>query len=251
MRSEITWRSVASSKMPASATLRTLSAYASMSAPTTSSSAARRAIASMVSSRLVSQEMCDEVVKELLVTLLVLGDPADETVEHRLGDLRFEVAAVDRVCALVERHEHQPFDLAVGVGAVALHDVLDADVLIGGRIDLTGDDEIVAQRDRVQVLLGGPPAQPAAPLLLEDEAEDELAVVGGEVVLLDEQDLQRIGDVLGQRDLRRVPVLAAEEREVLALFEWARNRARTRCPRTPDAGSGSRRLPARARGSAH
>ena len=52
IRSEITWRSAAASKMPASATFGTLSAYASMSPPTTSSSAARRAIASMVSSRL-------------------------------------------------------------------------------------------------------------------------------------------------------------------------------------------------------
>jgi hypothetical protein len=41
----------------------------------------------------------------------------------------------------------------------------------------------------VQVLLGGPPAQPATPLVLEDEAEYELAVVAGEVVLGDQQDL--------------------------------------------------------------
>ena len=48
---------------------------------------------------------------------------------------------------------------------------------------------------------------------------DELAVIAGEVVLGDQQDLERVGDVLGQRDLRRVPVPAAEEREVLTLVE--------------------------------
>jgi hypothetical protein len=97
--------------------------------------------------------------------------------------------------------------------------VLDADVLVGGRIDLAGDDEVVPQRDRMQVFLGGPAAEPATPLLLEDEAEDELTVITGQVVLRDEQDLQRIGDIAGQRHLRRVPILAAEEGEVLALLE--------------------------------
>src|SRR5262249_10294530 len=52
MRSAITWRSCCGPKMPASAICETLSAYASMSAPTNCSSAARRAIASTVSSPL-------------------------------------------------------------------------------------------------------------------------------------------------------------------------------------------------------
>ena len=97
--------------------------------------------------------------------------------------------------------------------------MLDAHVLVGGRVDLAGDHQVVAQRDGVQVLLGGPAADPAAPLLVEDEAEHELPVVTGEVVLGDQQDLEGVGDGLGQRDLRRVPVAAAEEGEVLALVE--------------------------------
>jgi len=84
---------------------------------------------------------------------------------------------------------------------------------------ISRDDEVVAQCDGVQVLLGGPAAEPAAPLVLEQEAEHELAVIPGEVVLGDQQDFQRVGDDLGQRDLRRVPVPAAEEGEVLALLE--------------------------------
>jgi hypothetical protein len=97
--------------------------------------------------------------------------------------------------------------------------VRDAHVLVGGRVDLASDHQVVAQRDGVQVLLGGPAADPAAPLVVEDEAEHELPVVTGEVVLDDQQDLEGVGDVLGQRDVRRVPVPPAEEGEVLALLE--------------------------------
>ena len=48
---------------------------------------------------------------------------------------------------------------------------------------------------------------------------DELPVVAGEVVLGDQQDLERVGDVPGQRRIRGLPVATAEEREVLALIE--------------------------------
>ena len=103
-----------------------------MSAPTASRSAARLAIAATVSSRWVGQAVRDEVGEELLVPLLVPGDPADQVLEHRLVDLRLQVAAEHGVRALEERHERQRLDLAVRVGAVALHHVLDADVLVGG-----------------------------------------------------------------------------------------------------------------------
>ncbi len=97
--------------------------------------------------------------------------------------------------------------------------MLDTHVLVGGRIDFAGDHQIVAQRDGVQVLLGGPAADPAAPLFRKDEAEHELPVVAGEVVLGDQQDLEGVCDGLGQRYLRRIPVAPAEEGEVLTLFE--------------------------------
>ena len=91
------------------------------------------------------------------------------------------------------------------VGPVTLHHVLDADVLVGRRVDLAGDHQVLAQRDGVQMLFGGPAAEPTAELVLEDEVLDQLAVVAGQVVLGDEQDLQRIGDVLGQGHLRTGP----------------------------------------------
>ena len=55
-------------------------------------------------------------------------------------------------------------------------------VFVGGRIEVPGDHEVLAQCDRVQVLLGGPPAQPPAPLVLEDEVLHQLAVITGEIV---------------------------------------------------------------------
>ncbi len=48
---------------------------------------------------------------------------------------------------------------------------------------------------------------------------DEFAVIAGQVVLGDQQDLARVGNGLRQRHLRRVPVPPAEEGEVLALIE--------------------------------
>ena len=68
----------------------------------------------------------DELAEELLVTLLVGGDPADKASEHRLVDLGLEVAQVDGVGALVEGHEDQGLDLGVLVGPVAAHHMVDA-----------------------------------------------------------------------------------------------------------------------------
>lgn len=76
---------------------------------------------------------------------------------------------------------------------------------------------VLAERDGVQVLLGGPAAQPAAPFVLEDEVLDQFAVVTGQVVLGDQQHLEGFRHFLGQRDLRRIPVVATQEGEVPAL----------------------------------
>ncbi len=98
--------------------------------------------------------------------------------------------------------------------------MLEADVLVGGRVDLSGHDEVLAQCDGVQMFFGGPPAQPHGPRLFEDEVLDEFAVVAGDVVFGDEQNLARVGHGFRQRHLRRIPVASAQEGEVLALLEW-------------------------------
>ncbi len=70
-----------------------------------------------------------------------------------------------RAAALVERHVHQGLDLHYF--SVALHHVLDSDVLVGDRVKLPDfPPGIRAQCDGVQVLLCGPPAGPGGPPIL-------------------------------------------------------------------------------------
>lgn len=45
----------------------------------------------------------------------------------------------------------------VVVGAVAFHHMLDADHLVGDRVDLAGQHEVLAQRERVQILISHRP----------------------------------------------------------------------------------------------
>ena len=85
------------------------------------------------------------------------------------------------------------------------------------RVHSAGHHQVVAQRDPVPALLGGPPADPGAPGAVEPELGGDLPVVRGQVVLG-----QQVGDHrdLGDRvqpGLLRRPVLAAEEGEVAAL----------------------------------
>ena len=169
--------------------------------------------------RVALEAVCDQVAEELRVAFFVGGDAVDQTREHRFGDLRFEIAQIDRVRAFVERHERQGLDLAVRIGTVAAHHMGNPDVFIGDRVEVAGDDQILAQRDGVQVLLSGPAAQPAAPLVGQDEVFDEFAVVAGEVVLGDEHHLEGSHHLPGQGHLRGVPVLPTQEGEVFTVVE--------------------------------
>ena len=84
IRSEITWRSAASSKMPASAmTFALVGVGVDVRADDVEfGGAARDRLDRLVAAGV--QAVRDEVVEELLVALLVAGDPADQTVQHRL-----------------------------------------------------------------------------------------------------------------------------------------------------------------------
>src|SRR3979411_1770241 len=66
------------------------------------------------------------------------------------------------------------------------------------------------------MLLGGPPAEPATPPLLENEVLDKLAVMAGQVVLEQQQDLAGVGEGPRQRHDGRIPVTSAEEGEGFA-----------------------------------
>ena len=74
-------------------------------------------------------------------------------------------------------------ELLVLAGAEAAGHLLDAQLLELDGIDRAGDDEVVAQRDAVPVLLGGPAVDPEAPRAVHAEVHRDLAVVGRQVVL--------------------------------------------------------------------
>src|SRR6202035_2818394 len=163
--------------------------------------------------------LAHQVIEEVAVAFLISGDGLDQGTQGRIVDLRRQPRAERGVFALAQRHAHERLDLAEVVGPVALHHVLDADGLVGHRVDVARDHQVLPQHDRMQVLLGGPPADPRAPPVLKDEVLDELAMDAGHVVLGDQHDLQRVGDVFGQRDLRRVPIAPTHGLEVLATVE--------------------------------
>ena len=107
--------------------------------------------------------------------------------------------------------------LLVLAGAEAAGHLLEAQGLQRDRIDRAGDDQIVAQRDAVPVLLGGPAVDPLAPCAVHAEVHRDLAVIGRQIVLGQQVlDHCRLGD-LGQLRLSGLPVLAAERVIVLAV----------------------------------
>ena len=78
-----------------------------------------------------------------------------------------------------------------------------------------------------RLLLGGPRAD-QRPQSSRLKCSTSIAVIRRQVVLGEQQrDHARLRDLVGQRACRRVPVLAAEEGEVLALGRTARSRAGT------------------------
>ena len=81
-------------------------------------------------------------------------------------------------------------------------------------IDAAGDDEIVADRNAVTRLFGGPLTDPLPPGAIGPETHSDFAVVGRQVVLGQEvDDHGGLGDLVEGRILRD-PVLAAQECEV-------------------------------------
>ena len=102
-------------------------------------------------------------------------------------------------------------------GAEAAGHLLDAQCLQLDRIDGAGDDEVVAQRDAVPVLLGGPAVDPLAPRAVHAEVHRDLAVIRRQVVLGQQVLHHRHLSDLGQLRLSGLPVLAAQRVVVLAV----------------------------------
>jgi hypothetical protein len=60
----------------------------------------------------------------------------------------------------------------------------------GDRVEVAGDQQIIAEHDRVAALLGGPAVRPGVPGPVVAEGGQQLVVVAGQVVLGEEVDLE-------------------------------------------------------------
>src|SRR4029450_12945318 len=80
----------------------------------------------------------------------------------------------------------------------------------GDRVDVAGDQQIVAEHDCVAALFGGPAVRPGPPGPVAAEAGQQLVVVAGQVVLGEEVDLEGGPGHAGEPRLVRGPGLGGE-----------------------------------------
>ena len=166
-----------------------------------------------------------DVAVEDHVEVLVIGDPRQQLLGHRLvarlagvavrhpGGEFLEADVHDRV----EQRLGEQVTLHVLAGGEAPGHLLHPQFLEFHRIAVACDYQVVADGDSVPVLLRRPPVDPVAPGAVHGEVHRDLAVVGRQVVL-GEQVLHQCGaGNLGQLRLLGVPVLAAEGVVVLAV----------------------------------
>ena len=164
----------------------------------------------------------ERVAVEDHVQVLVLGHADHDLVGDRI---RGEAAGVLVRYArrkLLERRIREPAQRAHRRPAVPELHVLHAAALEHDRVDVPGDDEVVADDDRVATFLGRPavhPVLPGAVALLEDRADQ--VVVRGQVVLGEEvhlegglRDAGEAGLVRGPRLLVEVTALAVRDEVV-------------------------------------
>ncbi len=124
--------------------------------------------------------------------VLVLGDALHDPVGHRVTAVTAGVAVADARGELLEGDVGHAAEGVLAVLVVAHLHVGHAAVLDLDRVLVAGDDQVVAQDDGVTALLGGPAVHPRHPrgVLLAEHVVD-LAVVGGQVVLRHEVDVER------------------------------------------------------------
>ena len=151
----------------------------------------------------------EDVAVEDHVQVLVGRDPDHDPVRDRVVRVAPGVAVGDARRQLLERDVGEPAQRRRRRVVVALLELGHPAALEQDRVDVAGDRQVVAQDDRVAALLGGPAADPVdpRPIALAEHPVDE-PVVGGQVVLGQEADLERrLGDAGETRLVRRPRVL--------------------------------------------
>ena len=137
--------------------------------------------------RLVGREVergAEQVAVEEHVQVLVGGDAGQQLVADRVAADASGVAVRHAGRQLLEGHvgDAARSTLVVVAGEAALH-VHHAGALQRHRVDGAGGQQVVADRDAVPALLGGPAVHPGAPGAVAAEADGDLVVVAGQVVL--------------------------------------------------------------------
>ena len=104
------------------------------------------------------------------------------------------------------------------------------------RVDGAGGQQVVADRDAVPALLGGPAVHPGAPGAVAAEERGDLVVVAGQVVLGEQVDDQRGAGDVGDCDCSSAHASPPSDAVEVAA---RRSTARTRAGTTPWPSSGA------------
>ena len=150
--------------------------------------------------RLVGRELerrREHVAVEDHVQVLVLRDPREQLLADGVLRVAAGVAVRDAGGELLERHVRHRVEHVEVVGAgEALRHVHHAFAFERHRVDGAGGQQVVADRDAVPSLLGGPAADPRPPGTVRAEGLVDVAVIARQVVLG-----QQVDDEGGARDL--------------------------------------------------
>ena len=235
--------------MPARAIATDLRAKPSMPLPGIWKSATTSATARIAWFGASSNAAAEQVAVEDHVQVLVGGHPGQQLLAERVAGGLAGVAVRDPGGQLLERDVRQRVQHLVVVDVdVAGRHVRHPGPLQRHRVHRPGHGEIVADRDAVPPLLGGPPVHPGAPGAVAAEQRGDLVVVRRQVVLGQQVDHQRGPGHVRDRSSR--PATTAR-RPAARRRSAPRSTARTRAGTTPwprrGAGRGSPRRPAPAR----
>ena len=130
-----------------------------------------------------------DVAIEHHVQVLISGHPHHDLVGHRVIGIAAGVAMGDPGGQFLERRiGHQPQRRLVRHPALLQGG--HPPPFQGDRVDVAGDQQIIAEHDRVAALLGGPAVRPGPPGAVAAEGRQQLPVVAGQVVLGEEVDLE-------------------------------------------------------------
>ena len=158
-----------------------------------------------------------QVPVEQVVEVLVGSDAGHDLVAHRIADELAGVAVRHPGGQFLERHVDERVDRRGGLGHDRPRHLRHPAPLQLHRVERPGHRQVVADHDRVALLLGCPAADPLAPHPRTEHVVDRVEVVG-QIVLGQEVDEEGVPHRAGYGELLRVPFLLGLE--VTAPAPW-------------------------------